>query len=116
MRAQLEQLEGDELCRERETQQEMIAGSSAALLRFAEVCRAASLEVRKQLESRLDEADRKRMERLQDYRAARQKREILEGLRQKQEAAFRLEFARQEQQAADEAFLIRRPARIDAEH
>lgn len=117
LRAQLEQLQEDELRREREMQQEMIGGGSAELLRFADVCRAASLEVRKKLEFRLEEADRKRMERLQDYQAARQKREILAGLRQKQEAAYQLESARQEQQAADETFLIRGPARwADAEH
>lgn len=117
LRLQLERFQESELLYERAAQQELCAGSSAALLRFADVCKAASLQVRKDLESRLAEADRKRMERLQDYQAARQKREILEGLRQKQETAYRFESARQEQQAADEAFLIRGPARTaDAEH
>ena len=113
LRSELQLFREAELQSQRGVQQELIAGSSGALLQFAELCRATASEVRKSLELRLEGAERKRLDQLHLYQAARQKREILQGLRQRQEAAYQYEFARQEQQAADEAFLIRAHSRAE---
>jgi len=107
LRAQIEQLHQNEFEVKRAELREMTTVSLGASLQFSAVREAAFRMVRKKLQMQLEEAERKRLLKLREYQAVRQKREVLQGLRDRQEAAYELGLARHEQQTADEAFLIR---------
>jgi flagellar export protein FliJ len=107
LRADLEQLEHHHFDRKRQAYQEMTSGSSGAALQFMAVCDAAYAGTQQALLLQLEQAEKRRMEQLENYRLARQKRETFEGLRDRQEEAYNLDDARHQQQNTDEAFLLR---------
>jgi flagellar export protein FliJ len=107
LRTQIEQLEQSRLDERRTASQEMLDGTSGAIVQFAAVCDSAFSEAQKRLREQLAEAERSRLEQLNTYRVARQKREILESLRERQEADHDRDEAHREQEQADDHFLVK---------
>lgn len=107
LRADIEQLESNHFEQKRQVFQELMSGTSSAILHFMAICEASYTQTRQALLLQLELAEKKRLEQLDVYKAARMKRETFEGLRERQEETYELEFARHEQQSTDEAFLLR---------
>ena len=107
LRAELADLDSAHLRQKDATLRGLMQAPAGALLQFMAVCDIAVEEKRRTLEAQLKEAERRRLEQLDQYQEARQKREILEGLRKRQQFAYDLDLGRHEQQRTDEAFLIR---------
>ena len=107
LRMQIEECERARLEARRLASRELIAGSAGAVLQFANLCDAAAVEVQRQLQIRLVDAEQERVKQLDVYRNARQRRKIFEGLRDQQEASYDREIAHRQQESADESFLMR---------
>jgi flagellar export protein FliJ len=113
LRAQIEELEQMRLETRRAAFQEIsssasgASGTSGSVLQFAAVCDAANAESQARLRMQLAEAERRRLEQLRVYKAARQNREILESLRERQETDYNREELRRQQERADDQFLAR---------
>ena len=107
LRAQIEQWEDSRKEIRRVASQELIAGSSGAMLQFATLRDANAAKEQELLQGELVEAEQQRLQQLAVYQKARQKREIFERLRDRQEETYDLAAARREQEEADDSFLIR---------
>ena len=107
LRLQLEEFEYSRMEQWRVTSQEMMAGSSGAVLQFASLCDAHAATVQSKLQVELADAEGQRRKQLYVYQQARQKREIFEKLRDRQEENYDREVVRREQEQADDSFLMR---------
>jgi len=107
LRTELEEIRQTQLQARRQDLPDSGAVSHGYSLQYAVLRDTAFENTRKKLQSQLEDAERRRLQQLQQYQVVRQRREILEGLRDRQEAAYELEFSRREQQIVDEAFLLR---------
>jgi flagellar export protein FliJ len=107
LRLELEEFECSRMEQWRVTSQEMMAGSSGAVLQFASLCEANAATVRSKLHVELADAEGQRLQQLYVYQHARQKREIFEKLRDRQEENYDREVVRREQKQADDSFLMR---------
>jgi flagellar export protein FliJ len=106
LRAEIEELERNELERKRSVNVDVRAGSFAATLQYTEICAKAVREKREELQSQMVAAEHQRLAELSIYLKARQKREILSRLREQQKSEHELQVTRREQQSADETFLL----------
>jgi len=91
--------------------QHLASGLSGAELHFVELCRARLRERRQAVESALVTAREVQRDRVDAYRAARQKREIVASLRAQYLEARARQDARREQRDLDDFFLQRRAYR-----
>jgi|SRR5580704_7452261 flagellar export protein FliJ len=107
LRLELEEFEGSRMERWRIASEEMMAGSSGAVLQFAALCEANAATVHSKLRVELADAEQQRLKQLYVYQQARQKREIFEKLRDRQEENYDREAVRHEQEQADDSFLMR---------
>ena len=107
LRLELEEFECSRMEQWRVASQEMMAGSSGAVLQFASLCDANAAKVQSKLHVELADAEGQRRKQLYVYQQARQKREIFEKLRDRQEENYDREVVRREQKQADDSFLMR---------
>jgi flagellar export protein FliJ len=107
LRVQIEHWEESRKEMRRVASQELIAGSSGAILQFATLRDANAAKAQESLQSELVVAEQQRLLQLGVYQRARQKREIFERLRDRKEETYDLAEARREQEQADDSFLIR---------
>lgn len=87
---------------------ELTAGTTAAELRFAGLCRSALEQQRQELERELKRLQKLRDEQQRLFVEARRQSETVAGLRDRQRHEYELRAARREQRQLDDAFLLRR--------
>jgi flagellar export protein FliJ len=88
--------------------QELLAGTTAAELRFATLCESAFQQQRQELERELQRLQTLRDEQQKLFVLARRQRETLAGLRDNQLRDYERRASRREQRQLDDAFLLRR--------
>jgi flagellar export protein FliJ len=86
---------------------ELAAGTTAAELRFAALCKTALEHQRQELERELQRLQKLRDEQQKLFVEARRKSETLAGLRDNQRREYERQAARREQRQLDDAFLLR---------
>ncbi len=87
---------------------ELAAGTTAAELRFAALCRSTLEQQRQELERELQRLQKLRDEQQKLFVEARRQSETLAGLRDNQRREYERKAARREQRRLDDAFLLRR--------
>ena len=87
---------------------DLLAGTTAAELRFAAMCESSLLHQRQELERDLQRLQNLRDEQQRLFVNARRQRETLAGLRDHQHREYQRRAARREQRQLDDAFLLRR--------
>src|SRR5579863_4528791 len=88
--------------------QDLLAGTTAAELRFATLCESALQHHRQELERELQRLQVLRDEQQKLFVQARRQRETLAGLRDRQRLEYERTAARREQRQLDDTFLLRR--------
>jgi flagellar export protein FliJ len=88
--------------------QELLAGTTAAEMRFTALCESALKHQQQQLERELQRVQSLRDEQQKLFVQARRQRETLAGLRDSQRRDYDRTTARREQRQLDDAFLLRR--------
>src|SRR5579863_334776 len=87
---------------------DLLAGTTAAELRFAALCESSLLHQRQELERELQRLQNLRDEQQRLFVNARRQRDTLYGLRDHQHREYQRRAARREQRQLDDAFLLRR--------
>lgn len=87
---------------------DLLAGTTAAELRFAAMCESSLSHQRQELERELQRLQSLRDEQQRLFVNARRQRETLAGLRDGQQREHQRRAARREQRQLDDAFLLRR--------
>jgi flagellar export protein FliJ len=87
---------------------ELIAGTTAAELRFSLLCDGEILRHRRELEQQLVRLQQLRDQQREIFQQARRARETLESVRDRQLLMYQKQAARREQRNMDDLFLLRR--------
>jgi len=87
---------------------ELIAGTTAAELRFSLLCDREILRHRRELEQQLVRLQQLRDQQREIFQQARRARETLESVRDRQLLMYQKQAARREQRNMDDLFLLRR--------
>jgi len=107
LRKELEDWEEERRKRKRQSAEELVAGSTGAMLRIVAEWDVAARRKQRDIGALLMKAEKERGEQMAKVRTERQKREVLEGLKTQLKSTFDQEQLRKAQQVMDDLYLTR---------